>query len=479
MIAAMNKVIEPGSLRRMVSKSEESRRSRAGRAGVVRTEAKLRHRWSGPTVLMVGLLLSVLSIRTALGETLGVGPDNWVWSGGIYWAQTGWKLRPNQPLLLTSVTREAASSVVGIRVYDTSRHLLAEASISGAVATFSPGVPLAAGDCYHIVGYATATNNNPRAKHLTLPIRSPALDIMVGINNAWNPDGFGSEDPLVLWDILSIDYAIRAADTSEQETVYFNDFETVAGNEWSSTNRSTTPAGGRRFLGQFGNDTAALSLANLPAHSRISISFDLFVINSWQGNSPDGGYGPDYWDLFVLGGPQLLHTTFSDPSSTEAAQSYPSDYTYGNFPPGTSAAETNTLGYTYNGDTVYRMEFSFPHSGNAVMFNFRGSNLEALWNESWGLDNVAVSIGEADTDGDGVPDAGDQCPNTPAGEMVNAAGCSISQLVPTSWPWRNHGEYVSAVAQAAADFAAQGTITRAQQDAIVAAAARSDVGKKR
>jgi hypothetical protein len=84
-----------------------------------------------------------------------------------------------------------------------------------------------------------------------------------------------------------------------------------------------------------------------------------------------------------------------------------------------------------------------------------------------------------DADGDGVPDASDQCPNTPAGEVVNAVGCSISQLVPASWPWKNHGEYVSTVAHVAGDFVDQGLIPGAQKGAIVSAAARSGVGKWR
>lgn len=33
-----------------------------------------------------------------------------------------------------------------------------------------------------------------------------------------------------------------------------------------------------------------------------------------------------------------------------------------------------------------------------------------------------------DSDGDGVADGSDQCPNTPAGESVNASGCSASQI---------------------------------------------------
>ena len=39
-----------------------------------------------------------------------------------------------------------------------------------------------------------------------------------------------------------------------------------------------------------------------------------------------------------------------------------------------------------------------------------------------------VAGGVLDADGDGVPDTGDQCPDTPTGETVDANGCSASQL---------------------------------------------------
>jgi hypothetical protein len=76
-----------------------------------------------------------------------------------------------------------------------------------------------------------------------------------------------------------------------------------------------------------------------------------------------------------------------------------------------------------------------------------------------------------------VEDELDSCPNTPQGEVVNAQGCSIAQLVPASGDYRNHGAYVSAVANVAEEFLAQGLITEAQKDAIILAAAKSNVGK--
>ena len=45
--------------------------------------------------------------------------------------------------------------------------------------------------------------------------------------------------------------------------------------------------------------------------------------------------------------------------------------------------------------------------------------------------NASFSLsGETDADGDGVGDSLDQCPDTAAGDVVNAQGCSIDQLVP-------------------------------------------------
>jgi hypothetical protein len=97
--------------------------------------------------------------------------------------------------------------------------------------------------------------------------------------------------------------------------------------------------------------------------------------------------------------------------------------------------------------------------------------------------NAAFSLsGETDGDVDGIADSLDLCPGTPAGAIVDANGCSIAQLAPCSGPasggaWKNHGQYVSAVAQAAEAFLAQNLITGDQAEEIVADAAQSNCGK--
>jgi hypothetical protein len=96
--------------------------------------------------------------------------------------------------------------------------------------------------------------------------------------------------------------------------------------------------------------------------------------------------------------------------------------------------------------------------------------------------NAAFSLsGETDADADGVGDSLDHCPGTPAGVIVDANGCSIDQIAPCSGPasggtWKNHGQYVSSVAQAAEVFLTNGLIDADQAEEIVAHAAQSDCG---
>jgi len=82
-----------------------------------------------------------------------------------------------------------------------------------------------------------------------------------------------------------------------------------------------------------------------------------------------------------------------------------------------------------------------------------------------------------DSDGDGVSDELDQCPNTPAGAIVNANGCSIDQLGRCDAPWKDHGEYVRAIVRLAAEFRSSGLLSEEAERSIRLQAAKSNCGK--
>jgi hypothetical protein len=181
---------------------------------------------------------------------------------------------------------------------------------------------------------------------------------------------------------------------------YRDDFEAPVGSEWSSASTDTTPSG-RRFLGQFGNQTVSLTLTCLPAHTSVSLTLDLFIIRSWDGNTTTdprfGAVGPDVWSLTLKDSPTTWQTTFTNWEIYDFRQAYPSTYPGGDYAPYTGAVEKNSLGYTIKAgndfiaqDAVYHLSFAFPHSAASLVFNFSASGLQPLADEGWGIDNIGV-----------------------------------------------------------------------------------------
>jgi uncharacterized repeat protein (TIGR01451 family) len=184
------------------------------------------------------------------------------------------------------------------------------------------------------------------------------------------------------------------------------------GDEWSDPITTTTPCG-NSFIGEFGSQSVTLTLQSLPAHSQVTVSFDLFIIRSWDGNrvdnqeplanpySPDIIVGPDIWQ-FQAAGNTLLRTTFSNWNNAVSYQAYPGSYPGGSYPAQTGASAINSLCYTYgpyNMSAVYPMRYTFAHTGDTLVLDFSAIGLQVISDESWGLDNVKVSV----SNGEGTP----------------------------------------------------------------------------
>src|SRR5258708_15442121 len=94
--------------------------------------------------------------------------------------------------------------------------------------------------------------------------------------------------------------------------------------------------------------------------------------------------------------------------------------------PQTRAAASKPLGYTFYGDSTYHIASVFPHSEGSLVLEFSSSLFEGkgVEDESWGLDNVVVSI-----DGP-TASVTDSVVNVASGLGRVASG----EEPPTSWP---------------------------------------------
>ncbi|RKG85526.1 SBBP repeat-containing protein [Corallococcus terminator] len=165
--------------------------------------------------------------------------------------------------------------------------------------------------------------------------------------------------------------------------VYLGHFATRVGTEWSHPSTRLSPSGDRLFLGEFGNESVQLSLASLPAHGTVTVSFDLFILQGWDGNGPSI---PHTWGVRADGVGDVFRTTFSNTSSR---QDYPAQVGGTASPAGTSATERGTLLYP-NGDSTYRVSFTFEHTAPELALQFFADGLPGLPQAAWGLDSVQV-----------------------------------------------------------------------------------------
>jgi PEP-CTERM motif len=178
-------------------------------------------------------------------------------------------------------------------------------------------------------------------------------------------------------------------------TVLSEDFSGgVTSPPWSTTSIATTPSGERFWGGNilfgFNNGTQNLSLSGLPIHSWVNLSFNLYIINTWDGGIPSPAAGPDRWTVVeLIEAGTLLDTTFSNNFNPGFPQNYPFSFGGPLVPYQTGAVSTGTLGYSFD-DAIYHISLLFPHTGSALSFDFSASGLQGISDESWGIDNVIV-----------------------------------------------------------------------------------------
>jgi hypothetical protein len=180
-------------------------------------------------------------------------------------------------------------------------------------------------------------------------------------------------------------------------TLYFNDFSTSAGAEWSNTSIATSPNGAEKYLAStarygFGNGTVTLTLPGFTVGSPITLSFDLYIMGTMDGYDDPGG-APDNWELKV-NGTQVVYTNFAN---------YPHDQAYPSmlpllgpgdrYPKRTGQFEGGHLGFGTgaSGDATYRFSILTTVTDSTEIFAFTSFQNQGPGDEGWGLDNVLVT----------------------------------------------------------------------------------------
>lgn len=221
--------------------------------------------------------------------------------------------------------------------------------------------------------------------------------------------------PLLFASLALLNYQHLVAKESDDFTVegpeVFGKFQdSIDPGTWSLRRFSKTLEGDRLYLGPIGAESLTLWLRSLPQHQFLRVKFELFILDSWDGSNPT--WGPDVWKMSVVGGQDLIRTTFSncDLLGTNE-QAYPDNIPCPHHPARTGASENHTLGYKRNlpaqrvaedksFDSVYAINVLVPHTDRTAVLRwsteFTDSNdFIKKFNNQWGIANFQISLVKA------------------------------------------------------------------------------------
>ncbi len=179
-------------------------------------------------------------------------------------------------------------------------------------------------------------------------------------------------------------------------TAYSNNFSSSIGSNW--TFPAVIPANvptiqsynGGSVLGYLSNQQAKLNLTSLPSHDSVTVDFDLYIHDTWDGNSTVSG--PDMFRV-ILDNDTALNTTFSNETWNSTTQSYPNNFSASNASFTGSLTRTLPTACNFGGGSLsakYHITKKVAHNASTLEMILEASGLENVCNESWSIDNVTV-----------------------------------------------------------------------------------------
>ena len=173
---------------------------------------------------------------------------------------------------------------------------------------------------------------------------------------------------------------------------YTQNFQNPPFTNWSSSSIFTYNSS--RVLGPFANDSIGFNLSGLPHHDSVTVRFDLYIHDTWEGDCSLVGS-----DRFKLknGNVAVLDASFSN--NVSCTQSYNSNGVPGTYAARTSATQINlprrckSTGTT----TRYTISKTFAHADINLALSFIGdlkdtANNSDLCDESWTIDNIQIQV---------------------------------------------------------------------------------------
>lgn len=204
----------------------------------------------------------------------------------------------------------------------------------------------------------------------------------VGYPGAWERRGRGVGN-MKTWFVLATAPLLSCATALADVTFYSNNFESgVVGPEWSGPTRATWHQNFTWFNGRYSGESISLHLlaptddVENPNERQYFLTFDLFILDSWDGDWPD--FGPDRF-MVEVNNEMLFNELFSNQNNTQSFRG-----------PDTGRFD---MGFARFDDAIYRdvvIPFNID-AGGELTFRFSTTPLQGLWDESWGIDNVRVS----------------------------------------------------------------------------------------
>jgi hypothetical protein len=206
--------------------------------------------------------------------------------------------------------------------------------------------------------------------------------------------------------------ASAAPAAAATQTVFTADFEapnyyTLNGanianyslNGASLTGSESFPGFGANYIRNDTTGVSSITLSGLQAHSSVTLALDVALIDSWDGLIP-GSYSPDLFTITVDGiAYDISHDNYTNNSDPASYTGLSPDQSFGQY--GVNGG-FNDLVLRYQGANA--LTFNTSASTLTISFQAHGSGFQGGSDESWGIDNLSLTLNDVRTTAPAVPE---------------------------------------------------------------------------